>query len=55
MREQSGALVLAFRSPGDNFTTNPTGDHRLEPGHVIVVVGTDGDLHRLANLAKSSS
>ncbi|MFT6814001.1 MAG: voltage-gated potassium channel [Ilumatobacter sp.] len=55
LREASGALILALRSPGDNFTTNPTGDHRLEPGHVIVAVGTDEDLFRLENLAKGSS
>jgi voltage-gated potassium channel len=55
LREDSGALVLALRSPGDNFTTNPTGDYRLEPGHVIVAVGTDEDLLRLENLARSTS
>jgi voltage-gated potassium channel len=38
-----------------NFTTNPTGDHRLEPGHVLVAVGTDEDLLRLETLAKSTS
>jgi len=50
LREASGALVLALRAPGDKFITNPTGDHRLEPGHVIVAVGTDDDLRRLDKL-----
>jgi voltage-gated potassium channel len=55
LRVDSGVLDVALRSPGDNFTTNPTGDHRLEPGHEIVAVGTDDDFHRLQNLAQSNS
>lgn len=53
LRETSGALVLALRAPGDKFITNPTGDHRLEPGHVIVAVGTTDDLRRLESLMQS--
>ncbi|MFK7916764.1 MAG: TrkA family potassium uptake protein [Ilumatobacter sp.] len=51
LREESGALVLALRSPDGVFTTNPTGDTRLEPGHVIIAVGTNDDFERLTKFA----
>jgi voltage-gated potassium channel len=47
LREESGALVLALRAPGGSFATNPTGDTRLDPGHVIIAVGTEEDFVRL--------
>ena len=51
LREESGALVLALRAPDGSFATNPTGDTRLEPGHIIIAVGTDDDFTRLTNFA----
>jgi len=51
LREESGALVLALRAPGGSFTTNPTGDTRLQPDHVIIAVGTDEDFARLTKFA----
>lgn len=51
LREESGALVLALRAPGGSFVTNPTGDTRLEPEHVIIAVGTDDDFTRLTRFA----
>jgi len=48
VRETSGALVLAMRSPDGTFTTNPTGDTLLEPHHVIIAIGTAEDFARLA-------
>ena len=47
VRETSGALVLAMRSPDGTFTTNPTGDTLLEPHHVIIAIGTAEDFARL--------
>ncbi len=52
LREASGALVLAIRSPDGTFTTNPTGDARIEQDHVIIAVGTADDFDRLASLAE---
>lgn len=52
VREESGALVLALRSPDGQFSTNPKGDTRIEPHHIIIAVGTDEDLSRLMALAK---
>ncbi|WP_420450977.1 potassium channel family protein [Ilumatobacter sp.] len=51
LRESSGALVLALRGPDGGFTTNPTGDTRIEAHHVIIAVGTDDDFDRLARVA----
>jgi voltage-gated potassium channel len=51
LREESGALVLAMRSPDGQFSTNPKGDTVIEPHHIIIAVGTDEDLIRLGRLA----
>jgi voltage-gated potassium channel len=48
--EKSGALVLALRAPGGAFVTNPKGSTQIEADHVIIAVGTDTDLRRLAEL-----
>ena len=49
LRELTGALVLALRSPDGGFTTNPTGDTMLDPEHVIIGIGTSEDFVRLAD------
>ena len=51
LREESGALVLALRSPTGVFSTNPKGTTVIEPHHIIIAVGTDDDLRRLGDLA----
>jgi voltage-gated potassium channel len=50
LREESGALILALRSPDGSFTTNPTGDTTLRHHQVIIAVGTDDDFERLAKV-----
>lgn len=50
IREESGALVLALRDTKGTFTTNPKGDTRIEHHHVVIAVGTDEDLARMATL-----
>jgi voltage-gated potassium channel len=55
LREASGALVLALRSPDGVFTTNPTGDTHIQPHHIIIAVGTADDLHRLGELTRRRS
>jgi voltage-gated potassium channel len=52
LREESGALVLALRSPDGVFSTNPTGDTHIQPHHIIIAVGTDDDLRRLDELTR---
>ncbi len=50
VRETSGALVLAIRSPTGAFTTNPTGDSVLAADDVLIAVGTVHDLERLETM-----
>ena len=50
LREETGALVLALRTPDGQFVTNPKGDSLLEPNHVIIAIGTNDDLARLERL-----
>lgn len=40
----SGALLLALRRPGRPFEANPDPDVVLEPGSVLIALGTAGDL-----------
>ena len=54
LREASGALVLALRSPDGTFMTNPTGDTVLGRDHVIIAVGTDEDFGRLSQVVAAS-
>ncbi|MGQ0616680.1 MAG: potassium channel family protein [Acidimicrobiia bacterium] len=51
VRDQTGALILALRDRSGGFNTNPTGDARLEPGHVMIAIGTEEGLARLVALA----
>jgi voltage-gated potassium channel len=47
LRERANTLVLALRLADGTFVANPDPDIRLEPGQVIIAVGTDQDLARL--------
>ncbi|HVE94934.1 MAG TPA: potassium channel protein [Acidimicrobiales bacterium] len=48
IRERTGALVLALRKPDGGFVTRPTADAVIEPGHVLIVIGTSTELQDLA-------
>jgi len=50
LRQESGALVLAIRSPDGAFITNPDPDMTIEPHHVIIAVGTEVDLKTLIDV-----
>ena len=53
MREGDGALVLALRKrAGGGFVTNPRGEVVIQPGDVVIAVGTDA---QLADLRRSAS
>ena len=47
IRERTGALVLAMRLGDGRFHTNPTPDTRVEPGHVLIAIGTSDQLAQL--------
>jgi len=53
LRDRTGALVLALRDPDGQFRTNPRSDTRIEPGEVIIAIGTPEELEALAELARS--
>jgi len=53
LRDRTGALVLALRDPDGQFRTNPRSDTRIEPGEVIIAIGTQAELDSLADLARS--
>lgn len=52
LRDRTGALVLALRTPGGAFATNPRSDTRMEVGQVVIAVGTPGQLASLVALAR---
>ncbi len=47
LRQDRGVLVLALRRSDGTFDTNPHPDTLIEPGQVLIAVGTDDDLTRL--------
>ena len=51
LRDASGALVLAMRDPAGRFRTNPVPDAVVEPGDVLIAIGTEAQLKDLGELA----
>ena len=51
LRDQTGALVLALRGDDGTFRTNPRSDTRIDPGEVIIAIGTQAELDALVELA----
>jgi voltage-gated potassium channel len=47
IRDRTGALVLALRSPEGEFVTNPTPETAICPGHVLIAIGTGTQLDAL--------
>ena len=47
IRDRTGALVLAMRDGTGAFRTNPPPDTRIEPGEVLIAIGTAGQLKAL--------
>jgi voltage-gated potassium channel len=44
LRDSTGALLLALRQPGGQFLANPGADTEIEPGAVLIALGTPGQL-----------
>jgi len=52
IRDRTGALVLAVRQPSDGtFATNPAPETVIEPGSVLIAIGTTDQLSALSTLA----
>ena len=47
LRDLTGALVLAMRDADGAFRTNPPPDTRIEPGEVLIAIGTAAQLKAL--------
>ena len=47
VRDRTGALVLALRDAGGSFTTNPTPETVICPGHILIAIGTSTQLSAL--------
>ena len=50
VRHETGAIIVALRRRDGTFDTTPDPDTRIEPGDVIVGVGTTEELERLEDL-----
>jgi voltage-gated potassium channel len=50
VRHETGAIIVALRKRDGTFDTTPEPDETLEPGDVIVGVGTTEELRRLEDL-----
>ena len=53
LRDRTGALVLALRGEGGAFSTNPPPDTTIEPGQVLIAIGTPEELDALAETVNS--
>lgn len=55
IRETTGALLLAVRKQDGTFSTNPSPEWTIEPGEVLIAIGSDAQLAALRQLAGSPS
>jgi voltage-gated potassium channel len=50
VRHETGAIIVALRKKDGTFDTTPEPDVRIDPGDVLVGVGTAEELRRLEDL-----
>jgi voltage-gated potassium channel len=55
IRDRTGALVLAMRGADGEFVTNPAPETLIAPGHILIAVGTAGQLAALVDAARAPS
>ena len=51
IRDSTGALILAMRDAGGEFTTNPPPETVLAAGQILIAIGTEAQLKALAEAA----
>jgi voltage-gated potassium channel len=54
VRHQTGAIIIAVRKPDGTFDTTPEPEATLDPGDVLIGVGTPDELARLEDLFAAS-
>jgi len=52
IRDSTGALILALRDSGGEFTTNPPPETVLSSGQILISIGTEAQLKALAAAAR---
>jgi voltage-gated potassium channel len=52
IRDSTGALILALRESGGEFTTNPPPETVLSAGQILISIGTEAQLKALAAAAR---
>ena len=50
IRHETGAIVIALRRRDGTFDTTPEPDSRLDPGDVLISVGSPDEIARLEDL-----
>jgi voltage-gated potassium channel len=50
---RGGAFIVGLRHPDGSFTPQPSGDHSLAPGDVLMAIGTPNTLVRLEDLFRA--
>jgi voltage-gated potassium channel len=55
IRHETGALVVALRKADGSFDTTPDPDAELDPGDVLIAVGTEQELNALEELFAPSA
>lgn len=53
LRDRTGALVLALRDGDGTFLSNPSPDTEIQPGQVIIAIGTGDELAALVQLVET--
>ena len=48
---ENSSAGYAFDLPYGSFRTNPRSDTRIEPGEIIIAIGTQAELDALVDLA----
>lgn len=52
IREQTGALVIAYRPKGKPLIVNPPAETILHPGDVLIVMGKEGQIEHLREIVE---
>ena len=52
IRNEAGAMVLAIRKADGSFDLQPRASSRIDPGDVLVVIGTEEQIEQLKELVK---
>lgn len=55
IRDRTGSLVLALRTPDGQFVTNPSPDSVIEAGQVLIAIGTEDELQALLAMVAATS